>query len=227
MLPFLSSLTSCWIISPELTCPERQTSGPRWFLPYPWSASLGCLWAFYALEVSTASLMGRKQEEVQEIPGTSLGKSALWNFLAMRPRFVQCQVSKKKLQWRQPLRGPFPPVSPWRDLVPEKGRRWYFGLPLHTAFWLPNPLSPPPRICFLLLSLTSLHIHITCGLHILDHLIRQCYHPRWSYPTALLHLITSNDAFSMEPFLLLPEPRVAGSSAHRTLYFFPCLHTVL
>ena len=138
------------------------------------------LWAFYASEFSTASLMGRKQKEVQEIPGTFPGKSALWNFLAMRLRFEQCQLSKKKkvLQWGQPLRGPFLPVSPGRYEVPGKGRRWYFGLPPCTTFWLPNLATPSSRICLLLPSLTSLHTYITSGLLMFGH------HPSWFYPSS-------------------------------------------
>ena len=89
-LYLLSSPTFCWIISPELTFPERLLiHGDHSHIPgqFLWDAhSLGllCLWVF----------MGRKQE-VQDIPGTSPGKAALWNFLAMRLRFEQCQLSKK------------------------------------------------------------------------------------------------------------------------------------
>lgn len=181
------------------------------------------LWAFYALEISIACLLERKQE-LQEMPGTSPGKSALRNFLAIGPRFEQCQQpkkKKKKLQGRQPLRDPALPVSPRRNLVPEKGRRWYFfHLPPLSTFWLPNAPSPSLRICLLFNS--PPHTHVICSLLILIHLIKQSsYHPSWSHPTALLHLIPSKDTipFPMETLLLLAEPGGAGSSAHSAIYF--------
>ena len=51
--------------------------------------------------------------------------------------------------------------------------------------------------------------------------------PVGSTLAALLLMIPPSGAFSVEPFLPLPEPREVGSSAHSAMYFFSCLRTVL
>ena len=82
-------------------------------------------------------------------------------------------------------------------------------LPLHpgsVSFFFPSPpstlISPVAYFCLVII-------------------------PVGSTLTALLHMIPPSDAFSVEPFLLLPERREAGSSAHSAMYFFSCLHIVL
>lgn len=130
-------------------------------------------------------------------------------------------VQKNMLQWGKPLRGPFPPVSPegiWslgREgdgtlvclLVLLSGSQ--ILLPLHpgsVSFFFPSPpstlTSPVAYICLVII-------------------------PVGSTLAALLHMIPPSDAFSVEPFLLFPEPREAGSSAHSAMNFFSCLHTIL
>ena len=117
----------------------------------------------------------KKSRRFQGLPLANLPCETSWQWDS---GLSNANCPKKMLHWGKPLRGPFPPVSPWRYVVPGTGRRWYFGLPPCTAFWLPNLATPSSRICLLLLSLTSLHTHITSGLLLLGH------HPSWFYPNS-------------------------------------------